>query len=320
MEEWIEVKGPTVDVAVEVAMAELGVTDPALVEVEVLEEPDKGFLGIGRKDAVVRVKRKPAQRRRRRRGKGGDAERGERPGQTAPAGKTGRPQSGAKQSSDRGGARGRNPRSQERNGQSKGRGNGETSSGSKTPNRPPARVSGQEPRRSQRESRAEDGAVNEQASQEVDIAQQAEVAREFLEGLLDAFGLEGTVDVRVEDDVILIDVNGEQTEALIGDKAMIMYAIHELVRTVVQRKTMAGARVRLDIGGYAARRREALAVYAERLAAKVKAEGGEIMLEPMNAADRKVVHDTIAGIEGVATYSEGEDPRRSVVITLAKDE
>ncbi len=162
--------------------------------------------------------------------------------------------------------------------------------------------------------------MNEQASQEVDIAQQAEVAREFLEGLLDAFGLEGTVDVRVEDDVILIDVNGEQTEALIGDKAMIMYAIHELVRTVVQRKTMAGARVRLDIGGYAARRREALAVYAERLAAKVKAEGGEIMLEPMNAADRKVVHDTIAGIEGVATYSEGEDPRRSVVITLAKDE
>jgi spoIIIJ-associated protein len=82
----------------------------------------------------------------------------------------------------------------------------------------------------------------------------------------------------------------------------------------VQRKTQEGARIRLDIAGYGARRREALQIYARRLADKVLEEGGEIMLEPMNPADRKVVHDVITGIDGVRTYSEGEEPNRSVVV------
>ena len=83
---------------------------------------------------------------------------------------------------------------------------------------------------------------------------------------------------------------------------------------MVHRHSQAGARLRLDIAGYAERRREALRIYARRLAEKVVAEGGEIMLEPMNPADRKVVHDTVAEIDGVRSFSEGEDPERSVVI------
>ena len=71
--------------------------------------------------------------------------------------------------------------------------------------------------------------------------------------------------------------------------------------------------MRLDIAGYAERRREALRIYTTKLAERVTAEGGEVMLEPMNAADRKVVHDTVAEIEGVRSFSEGEDPDRAVV-------
>ena len=72
--------------------------------------------------------------------------------------------------------------------------------------------------------------------------------------------------------------------------------------------------MRLDIAGYGERRRAALTIYAGNLAEKVLADGGEIMLEPMNAADRKVVHDAVADISGVRSYSEGEDPHRAVVI------
>ena len=72
--------------------------------------------------------------------------------------------------------------------------------------------------------------------------------------------------------------------------------------------------MRLDIAGYSARRREALKIYAGRLAETVKEDGREAMLEPMNAADRKVVHDAIAEIDGVRSFSEGEDPNRSVVV------
>ena len=75
--------------------------------------------------------------------------------------------------------------------------------------------------------------------------------------------------------------------------------------------------MRIDIAGYGARRREALTIYTRKLGDRVLAEGGEIMLEPMNASDRKVVHDAATEIEGIRTHSEGDDPRRAVVISPA---
>jgi len=152
---------------------------------------------------------------------------------------------------------------------------------------------------------------------EIDAEGQAAVVAEFLNGLLDSFGLEGDVSTSVDDDLIIADVAGEQTEALIGPKGSIMQAVGELTRTVVQRKTHRRARLRLDIGGYQERRREALRIYTRRLADQVLEDGGEIMLEPMNPADRKTVHDAVVGIEGVSSFSEGEEPNRSVVIALA---
>ena len=151
-----------------------------------------------------------------------------------------------------------------------------------------------------------------------DLKEQAQVVNDFLVGLLDAFGLEGDVETSVEaEDIIIANVTGEQAEALVGPKGSVLQAIMELTRTVVQRKTQAGARLRLDIGGYTARRREALRVYAGRLVEQVREDGEEVMLEPMNPADRKVVHDAVAEADGVRSYSEGEEPRRSVVISPA---
>lgn len=154
-----------------------------------------------------------------------------------------------------------------------------------------------------------------------DLAGQAERVESFLGGLVSAFGIEGTVKVTTEDDIILASVDGEQAETLVGQKGAVMAAVQEVTRTVVQRRFHRPGRVRVDVAGYRERRRQALAIYAERLATQVLEDGGEIMLEPMNAADRKVVHDTVGGIDGVESYSEGEDPRRSVVISkIARDE
>ena len=145
------------------------------------------------------------------------------------------------------------------------------------------------------------------------IEEQATVAVEFLEGLVESFGLEGEVKSRIDDEVLYLDIDGD-TEALVGNRGVILHSVLELTRTVIQRKTYGAPRMRIDIAGYAARRREALQIYAGRLAEKVKADGGEVMLEPMNPADRKVVHDAIGEIDGVRSYSEGEDPNRSVVV------
>ena len=147
-----------------------------------------------------------------------------------------------------------------------------------------------------------------------DIDEQGQVAVEFLEGLLAAFGLEGDVTYRIDDDILLVDMSGDQTEALIGPRGVILSSVLELTRTVVQRKTFGSPRMRLDIAGYSERRRAALKIYTTKLADKLLAEGGEVMLEPMNPADRKVVHDAVAEIDGVRSFSEGEDPNRSVVL------
>lgn len=152
------------------------------------------------------------------------------------------------------------------------------------------------------------------------IEEQAEVAAGFISGLLDAFGLEGTVGTTIDDGVLYLDVQGEQTEALVGPKGSVMQSVLELTRTVVQRKTYGAPRMRIDIAGYVERRREALKIYTTKLANQVIEDKGEVMLEPMNAADRKVVHDAVSDIDGVRSFSEGEDPRRAVVLSYNSDD
>lgn len=154
---------------------------------------------------------------------------------------------------------------------------------------------------------------------DVSIEEQAGMAKDFLEGLLEAFGLEGDVTTRVEEEILFIDVAGDQTEALVGPKGAILQSIHELTRTVIQRKTFRAPRMRLDIAGYTERRRAALKIFAGQVAEKVLGGAGEVMLEPMNPADRKVLHDAVAEIDGVRSFSEGEDPNRSVVIAPTED-
>ncbi|MYE68296.1 MAG: hypothetical protein F4236_09300 [Acidimicrobiia bacterium] len=72
--------------------------------------------------------------------------------------------------------------------------------------------------------------------------------------------------------------------------------------------------MRLEVGGYRRRRQEALEAFAQRVAAEVVDTGQAKMLEPMNAADRKIVHDAIVEVSGVETASEGAEPRRRVVV------
>ena len=153
---------------------------------------------------------------------------------------------------------------------------------------------------------------------ESSIEDQAKVAEEFLSGLLVSFGLDGDVQSRIEDEVLYLDVVGEQTEALVGPKGATMYSVLELTRTTVQRRTFGAPRMRIDIAGYGARRREALTIYTSKLVEQLRENGGEVMLEPMNAADRKVVHDAAGAFEGIRTYSEGEEPHRAVVIAATE--
>lgn len=280
----IEVRAKTVDLAVEAAMLELGIDDREEVSVKILSEPVKGFLGIGGEDAVVLVSRATSS------------------GRHESSRKRSQNKRKSDKSSSRSGERGRGPSNQAKSRKSQsGRGSQKQNNKSKSQKKEKKKVSDDRPVLSAEE--------------------QAKIADEFLVGLVEAYGLEGNVETSIDDDVIIADVEGEQTEALVGDGGGVRSAIHELTRTVIQRYTQDANRLRLDIAGYAERRRQALAIYAEQLIEQLREEGGEIMLEPMSAADRKVIHDVAAENEGVGSYSEGEAPRRYVVLTLdASDE
>lgn len=273
----IEVKAKTVDLAVEAAMQELGVEHRDEVDVQVMTEPVKGFLGMGGQDAVVRVKRQPAKRTRNRRRKN---DRGSKP-------------SGNKNAQNRQQTR---------------------SDGGKNGGKRQAGKS-QKPRSGGKQKRTESKVSDDRPT--LPAEEQAKLAREFLEGLVEAYGLEGSVSTKIEDDVIIADVEGDQTEAMVGVRGNVRSAIHELTRTVLQRYSQDTSRLRLDIAGYAERRRKALSIYAEQLIEQLHEEGGEIMLEPMSPADRKVIHDVAGEHEGVTSYSEGEAPRRYVVLSLS---
>lgn len=150
---------------------------------------------------------------------------------------------------------------------------------------------------------------------DVSIEEQAQIAESFTSGLVEAFDLGARVEISIDDDTILVSIDGSEVGLLVGPKGATLTAIEELVRTVVQRQTDGhGARINVDVGGYRAKRREALEQFTRSLAEKVIDTGRAQALEPMSAMDRKVVHDAAAEIDGVETSSEGEDPRRRVVL------
>jgi spoIIIJ-associated protein len=137
---------------------------------------------------------------------------------------------------------------------------------------------------------------------------------DFLEGLLDAMEADGEIAAEITDDgAIVVSIEGGDVGLLIGSRGQTLDAMQELLRTVVQRQAQARIRLSLDVDGYRERRRQAVVRQAEEMA-QVAVERGEAELDPMTAYERKLVHQVVAEIEGLSSFSEGQEPRRRVKI------
>jgi spoIIIJ-associated protein len=285
--EWVETTGRSVEEAKDAALDQLGV-DEADAEFEVVADARSGLFGRLRQEARVRARVRPttpppkADRRDRKRKSGGTGREREK----APAGD--------------GGGRGGGPRG--------GRGGRRGGAGTDAPASPaPVR-------------RTEEPAVSEDLPDDVEPATVAEVgdaASGFVRGLVEAFGADATTSVaELEADTLEVRVEGADLGLLVGPKGATLSAVQELTRTVTSRLEPGGrnVRVHVDVAGYRARRREALERFTGQVASTVLESGKATAMEPMNAADRKVVHDAANAIEGIRTTSEGEEPRRRVVL------
>lgn len=347
--EWVETTGRTVEEAKDAALDQLGV-DETDAEFVIVAEPRPGLFGRMRGEARVRARVAPTaprpkrgrsrrQDQRRSTGRsrsGGGAARGRDDAGSAVAvadvsDDEGVSANGSGQAAGVGGAGTGSGTRRRRSRGGRGRGGAGQrelqSEGEPTHLRGTAAAGSSEQRSDQqgrnRESsrtprpRAGDGAKEEPVGEELSLEEQGEAARAFIAGLVSELGLEAEVSVKVlDEDTAEVTVDGPSLGILVGPAGATLGALQELARTVVQKRTGGHSdRILVDVAGYRARRAEALQRFTRQVADEVLASGTERALEPMSAADRKVVHDTVNEIPGVSTRSEGEDPRRHIVIS-----
>jgi spoIIIJ-associated protein len=151
-----------------------------------------------------------------------------------------------------------------------------------------------------------------------DPAQVAAEAEKFLIGLAASLGATGETAVNIEGNDIEVQLNGSDLGLLVGPRGSTLQAVQDITRVVSQRRMGDhDTRLRIDIGGYRAKRKEALSRFVTQVADEVVASGSARALEAMPSPDRKIVHDALTGRTDIATHSEGEDPNRRVVISPA---
>ena len=152
-----------------------------------------------------------------------------------------------------------------------------------------------------------------------DPAAVAAEAEKFLQGLTAAFGVSGQTTAVIDGGDIEVSLDGQDLGLLVGPRGSTLQAVQDITRVVSQRRMGDhDTRLRVDVGGYRAKRKEALSRFVNQVADEVVASGTARALEPMPSPDRKVIHDALTGRTDIATHSEGEDPYRRVIIAPAE--
>ncbi|MGN0182543.1 MAG: RNA-binding cell elongation regulator Jag/EloR [Candidatus Ornithomonoglobus sp.] len=249
----IEKRAKSIDDAVAEALAELGIKKDDAV-IEIVQEPSKGFLGLGAKEAIVKVSAKSKAE----------------PEKAAPA-----------------------------------------------PETEPARVevepapAAEAPAEPEIKAEAETvKAVNRVYSSESPV----ENAKSFITNILTAMGLDVKVNAVLEDDIVKINLEGENMGIVIGKRGDTLDSLQYLTSLVVNQSSEDYIKVSIDTENYRAKRAETLIALSNKLAERVAKTRRKYPLEEMNPYERRIIHANLQDNEEVTTYSVGQEPHRKVVI------
>jgi len=282
--DWVETTGKSIEEATDRALAHLGVhRDDA--EVEVMEEPKAGMFGRIKGEARVRARVRPSGPRPKRSRRSG--------------GREDRPRTGPSRSDTP-----RSPRSETEPRRDREK------SGTRRQTEGGTRAAPRTVKSPLKEDTMAEG---------ISLAEQGSIAKEFLEGLLASMNIQANITVKeLDEETVELSVNANpptELGVLVGPRGTTLQALQEVTRTVVQAKSPSRTdRILVDVAQYRERRVAALGRFAQQVALEVVDTGEERALEPMSAADRKAVHDALSENPDVVTRSEGDDPRRFVVV------
>lgn len=143
-------------------------------------------------------------------------------------------------------------------------------------------------------------------------------AKEYILTILKNLGIEeAEIEVEADDEDVRISIScGDDYGSVIGRRGETLDAIQYLTRLVINRGSEEYKRVSINVGNYREKRENTLRALARKNAAKVRKYGRNVVLEPMNPYERRIIHTTVQEIEGVTSHSVGSDGDRKVVITL----
>lgn len=281
--EWVEVRGENVVAAEELALDQLGVARED-AEFEVVTAPENRWLGLKKTEARVRARVKPV---------------GPRPKTANQQQKNRRNKKNSRQKIQT--TNNKSQKSPEKQGDNK---NEKDIPSKKQP------------------AKKKDKAVKMETRETMPQQEQEQAVIVFLEGIIAAFGIDATASIRLEDERIIGSIDGDDIGTLIGPKAGTLLSLQDLARTTVQRHAAGRqtSRLSIDVGGYRERRKASLIEFTLRQIEDVNESGESISLEPMGSADRKIIHDAVAERNDVTSSSEGDEPRRYVVIHPSETE
>ena len=143
-------------------------------------------------------------------------------------------------------------------------------------------------------------------------------AKAYVLTILSNLGVnDAEISVEADDEDVRISINcGDDYGSVIGRRGETLDAIQYLTRLVINRGSEEYKRVSINVGNYREKRENTLRSLARKNAAKVRKYGRNVVLEPMNPYERRIIHTTVQDIEGVTSHSVGSDSDRKVVITL----
>jgi spoIIIJ-associated protein len=145
-----------------------------------------------------------------------------------------------------------------------------------------------------------------------------EEGKSFLRNVLAKMNVDADVETNETQDGVILEIMGSNLGIVIGRRGQTLDALQYLVNVVANRHADKHVRLYLDAEQYRIRRRETLEQLADRIAKKVSRTRQNVRLEPMPAAERKIIHSYLQGRADVVTFSEGEEPHRYIIVAPKK--
>ncbi|MGM0379280.1 MAG: RNA-binding cell elongation regulator Jag/EloR [Bacillota bacterium] len=270
----VKTTGKTKEEAIRYALARLGVNRED-VEIEILQEPKKGFLGLGSKEAIIKAFKKET-----------DNSIDEK---IIDIEKT-------KEKLDI-------KKSDEKVEKKKDSNNNKS----------------KEKQKDKKKNKVNESKKLNKSEKETEDVSVIDEAKDFLNNMLIEIGIDANLNASLDEENLYIDIEGNDMALVIGRRGQTLDSLQYLTSLAINRGKNDYTRILLDAENYRDKRKKTLQNLARRLAKKAKKKKRDVVLEPMNPYERRIIHSTLQGVFGINTKSKGKDPYRKVVICYTQN-